>query len=204
MAAPIKHILLDIGGVLLNLHFNRAAEKLKNYSEKSFESIVEMIQGRHKTRLDTGGITVEEFHQEIVRSLGLEMSFEEFRELWCDVFSENSEFSSLIDILDQSHNLILASNTDALHFNYIIEHYPFIRKIKHRALSYEMGVVKPAPEFFTQILRRFRLRPQETLLIDDSSDNVMAAERVGLSGIIYRDYETLLDQLSRFGITLKV
>lgn len=204
MEIPKKNILLDIGGVLLNLHFNRAAEKLKSYTDNRIDSVIEMIQGQEKFRLDIGSISTEEFYQAIVRKLEIEITFAQFTDMWCDVFSENSAMSSLVGILDQTHNLVLASNTDSLHFNHIIENYPFIRGIRHRALSYEMGTVKPDPEFFFRILRQFRLRPQETLLIDDSADNVLAAERVGISGIIYRDYDSLIDQLSRLGISLMV
>ena len=41
MDIPKKNILLDIGGVLLNLHFNRAAEKLKSFtdSRRNFTSL---------------------------------------------------------------------------------------------------------------------------------------------------------------------
>jgi glucose-1-phosphatase len=204
MDTPKKNILLDIGGVLLDLHFDRAAEKLKSFTGHRTDSVIEMIQGQEKFRLDAGTISTEEFHQEITRRLNIEITFDQFTDMWCDVFSENSAMSSLVGILSQTHNLVLASNTDSLHFNHIIENYPFIRGIRHRALSYEMGVVKPDPEFFFRILRQFRLRPQETLLIDDSSDNVIAAERVGISGIIFHDYEILIDQLSRLGISLMV
>ena len=204
MDIPKKNILLDIGGVLLNLHFNRAAEKLKSFTDSRIDSVLEMIQGQEKFRLDTGAISTEEFHREIALKLEIEITFAQFSDMWCDVFSENNAMSSLVGILNQTHNLVLASNTDSLHFNYIIENYPFIRDIRHRALSYEMGITKPDPEFFLQTLRRFRLRSQETLLIDDSSDNVMAAEQVGKSGVIYRDYDGLIDQLSRFGISLMV
>ena len=204
MEIPKKNILLDIGGVLLDLHFNRAAEKLKRFTGNRIDSVIEMIQGRDKFRLDTGRISSEEFHQQIVRKLELEMTFAQFCDMWCDVFSENSAMSSLVGILNQTHNLVLASNTDSLHFNHIIENYPFIRGIRQRALSYEMGIVKPDPEFFFRILRQFRLRPQETLLIDDSADNVISAEKVGISGIVYRDYDALIDQLSRLGVSLMV
>ena len=90
------------------------------------------------------------------------------------------------------------------YFNFILEEYPFFNQIHHSALSYELGVMKPDAEFYMRTLRQFRLHPQQTLLIDDTVENIIAAEKLGIRGIVYHDYEELLNELSTHGVPLKI
>ncbi len=199
-----KHILFDIGGVLLHIDFHKVAENLRQFSKNDVEIISEVLVGEEKNQFESGAIDERQFYQNIAQRVEAEMSYERFCDMWCDIFSENTAMSSLVHILEQTHNLIIASNTNPMHYNYIIERYPFIRNIRQKALSYEMRLLKPDPRFFLHVLKKFRLIPAETLLIDDLVSNIEAAQKIGISGIIYRDHDTLLTQLTHFGIPLNI
>ena len=204
MNSKIKNIILDIGGVLLHLNFERASQKLSSFSEQDSLAIQQVVLGPDKNMLERGRLSEYKFYNSVARKIQAELSYDDFRNLWCDIFDENHAMSSLVDVLDQDYNLVLASNTNSMHFDFILELYPFIKKIQHRALSYEMGLLKPEREFFEQMLRKFRMHPSNSLLIDDSAENVEGALKAGISGIIYRNHEHLLDQLDQLGIPLRI
>lgn len=44
------------------------------------------------------------------------------------------------------------------------------------------GCVKPMPEIYACLLRRFHLQPQECLFVDDVMENVQGAQRAGMRG----------------------
>ena len=46
--------------------------------------------------------------------------------------------------------------------------------------SYELGVAKPAPAYFTAVLDRLSLPAEQVLFVDDNRANVDAARTVGL------------------------
>lgn len=50
-------------------------------------------------------------------------------------------------------------------------------------LSGEMGLAKPDPAFFTEIIRRLKVDPSEVLFIDDLKDNVIGARLAGLDAV---------------------
>ncbi len=50
-------------------------------------------------------------------------------------------------------------------------------------ISYREHMVKPDPELFRLLLKRYGLRPEETVFIDDKIDNVRGAEKAGITGI---------------------
>ena len=51
--------------------------------------------------------------------------------------------------------------------------------------SYQLGIAKPAPEYFRKILNHLSTRGVNTLFIDDHAQNVAAAKEVGIAGEVF-------------------
>ena len=63
-------------------------------------------------------------------------------------------------------------------------------------ISADEGLVKPDLAFFRLACDRFRIRPEESVFIDDTPMNVEAAEYVGMSGFLFHgDIRELRDWL---------
>lgn len=56
-------------------------------------------------------------------------------------------------------------------------------------LSYELGMKKPDPEIFQYALDKMGFEPQDAYFIDDREENVEAAKRLGIKGILYPSAE---------------
>jgi putative hydrolase of the HAD superfamily len=54
-------------------------------------------------------------------------------------------------------------------------------------ISGEIGLVKPEPEIFHHLARRFELIPAETVFIDDHLPNIESAGRLGFRTIHFTD-----------------
>ena len=48
-------------------------------------------------------------------------------------------------------------------------------------VSYKIGALKPSQQFFKFILDKENVKPEETLFIDDSLNNVQAAKSLGIN-----------------------
>lgn len=67
-------------------------------------------------------------------------------------------------------------------------HYePFELKI----LSFEVGAWKPEAKIYQLALEKAGVKPEEAIFIDDQSENVDAAEALGIHGILFQDTEQL-------------
>jgi len=62
-------------------------------------------------------------------------------------------------------------------------------------LSSQVGLVKPDPEIFKLAARRLGVDVKECLFIDDREPNVAVAESLGMSGIVYKNFERLKEDL---------
>ncbi len=63
--------------------------------------------------------------------------------------------------------------------------------------SGETGMDKSEPAIYLEAVRRLGVAPEEALLIDNSEEYLAAARKAGLRVIFYRDFDSLLSELSR-------
>ena len=66
-----------------------------------------------------------------------------------------------------------------------------------RALSFETGFTKPAPEAYEIIAERIGVAPENCVFIDDQERNVTAAREQGMQGIWYQNYESGIAELEQ-------
>ena len=70
-------------------------------------------------------------------------------------------------------------------------------------VSFRVGLTKPDPRMFGCFLERYGLRPEECVMIDDTEENVEAARKMGFVGIVYRDFDGMLAELEKLGVSLQ-
>jgi len=84
---------------------------------------------------------------------------------------------------EKNYKLILLSNTNENHIEYIKKQVPFFEKFKDCFdafyLSQEMGMRKPDPEIFEFVLEENNLKAEDCLFIDDTSENTKTADILG-------------------------
>lgn len=89
----------------------------------------------------------------------------------------------------KGYRLFVLSNTNPVMYNHWIEN-EFRKDGKSVndyfdgiVVSYQEGTCKPDPEIFKTVVARYGLKPQDTLMLDDSAANVESARSVGLNAI---------------------
>lgn len=199
MSGPkrFRLLLFDLGKVILPFDIRIATKQFEKYSYLSSEGIVQKVMG---TSLDwsfeKGEIAPEAFYEELRKRIGLSLSYSHFVEIWNDIFSENQKVSQLLRSLKPFYPIAIISNTNVLHFNFVLKKFPIVRDIGHYVLSFEEGIRKPEPKIYERALQRFQVSPREALYVDDKEDFVAAARKLGLCGIPFKNEEALEVELS--------
>ena len=114
-----------------------------------------------------------------------------FLSIWVRLLSANEEIIPLVERLKDNHPLVLASNTDQIHFTYAVQHFGVLSQFDQHFLSFEMGLLKPDPEFFLRMLRDLGLPPTECIFIDDVIENVESARSLGITSVQFQSNEGL-------------
>jgi putative hydrolase of the HAD superfamily len=195
----VKVIFFDLGNVILPFNHYPIAEKLSRFARESPKDPSKLFsylfdfEGGAVNLYETGKISSEEFFRSLKESFRLSLSFEEFVPIWNEIFSEDGEVSEILRSLKREFRLGLISNTNPLHFDYIVPRYPIVRIFEKWILSHQIGFKKPAPEIFRKAIEWASVEPRRILFIDDTPGHVEAAVSLGLQALHFRS----ADQLNR-------
>ena len=94
--------------------------------------------------------------------------------------------------------LYCLSNMSAVTFAHLREQHVFWERFRGIVISGEVKMMKPEPEIYEYLLRRYGISASETIFIDDHPANVRGARAIGLRTILFRDArqcERELDEL---------
>ncbi|MFT3848198.1 MAG: HAD-IA family hydrolase [Propionivibrio sp.] len=75
------------------------------------------------------------------------------------------------------------TNFSAETYPLAVARFPFLKEFDGTVVSGEEGVVKPDPEIYERLLRRYSISAARAVFIDDRRENVEAARRLGFHGI---------------------
>lgn len=206
----IKNIVFDFGCVLTDLDKHRCVASFNAIGAQSVAGYVdECRQEDLFHELETGLISVEEFCDKVRRKAPLcRESNETICQAWNSLLAgvPQRRLDKLLE-LRQSHRLLLLSNTNAIHWRKAVECYftdaghTLDDYFERCFLSYEMRTVKPDSEIFLRMMREAGLSAAETLFIDDSKANCMAAERLGIMTLNVSNGDEWLDEIDNILMT---
>ena len=185
----IRAIIFDMGRVLVNMDSVPLKEKLyQNLKANEIQKPERLfLHNPIMIAFNRGQISPEEFHQQNCSNYRLDMDFETFKNLWCDIFWTMDSMEELVGRISKKMTVGLLSDTDPLHWNFIRTTWPWIGQIKNPTLSYEIGVMKPNPEIYLAAAENVDTPPEHCVFIDDLKANVDGANAVGIKGIRFEN-----------------
>ncbi|MDO5981201.1 HAD family hydrolase [Flavivirga spongiicola] len=179
----IKTIIFDFGNVFINLDIEGATQQaLKTFEIESFSE--EMIA--FNSFYEQGLISTDEFLEFYTENFP-KLSNDELIDVWNFILKDFPEHR--LDFLkqlksDSNYKLILLSNTNSLHINWIKKQIPIYEEFKSCFdafyLSHEIQLRKPNQDIFEFVLSDNKLNAEECLFIDDNTDNINTAKSLGL------------------------
>ena len=188
MERVIKNIVFDLGGVIMTLDPAEALRRFKALGLSDAERYLDAYtQSGIFGNLEEGKITAEDFRSKLSSLTGHELTFDECKHAWLgyrkDVPQRNLDL--LKELRAKDYRLILLSNTNPFMIDWALSS-EFDGKgsslndyFDALYLSYRLGIMKPAPDFFRQVLDNENILPEETLFVDDGPRNVEAAGKLG-------------------------
>lgn len=205
----IRHIFFDLGNVLVPLDWNIAFNRLRPYLEahnprSSYRTLadVKTVLAQPSVALETGKLEFDQYYEIAKNLLGIRISKDEFQDIWCCIFSVDDNMVALGRALLKKYDVWLASNTSRVHYEYILKMFPQVAFYKGAALSFELGVMKPALAYYKKALAKFGIPAKQAVFIDDLEENVEGAIKAGLMGIVFQDRQQLVKDLRSLGINV--
>lgn len=199
----IRFIISDLGKVIIFFDNNIFFEKIANFCPFTKEEIRELTSSHFYLveSFDKGEISPEEFYGQVIDKLKAKIDYDNFYSIYNDVFSLNPPILKIMKRLKKNYRMILLSNTDLMRFGFIKKKFPEIMIFDEYILSFEVGFIKPHPQIYRETLRRVGAKAKECVFIDDREENIKAAAKLGINGILMEPQTNLETVLQETGLS---
>lgn len=195
----IKTFIFDLGNVIVRFEHSRITWRIEQFCEFKADKIYEIILASNLTQdYNLGKISSPDFFAQVKKKLSLQMSFTEFSNIWNSTFDLEPILSKeLIESLAKKYSLLVLSDTNELHFEFIRQNFPILRFFDDYVLSYQVGAIKPASEIFLSALEKANCLPEECFFIDDIEPNILGAQKVGINAMQFVSENQFIEDLKK-------
>jgi FMN phosphatase YigB (HAD superfamily) len=189
MENRIKNLVLDFGGVLLDIDIKHCIEEFKKIGLSDVERyLTANSQEDIFHKFEKGLITAPDFRMAIREKIGKILTDKQIDDVWNSMLiGVSSHKLDFLLELRENYVVYLLSNTNEIHWKWACKNAFAYRGFRAEDyfektfLSFEMKKAKPDPEIFKTVLTEANILPEETFFIDDSSVNCAAAETLGIT-----------------------
>ncbi len=184
----IKSIIFDLGNVLIDIDPSLTIDEIESLGGVSWNETENRAELENQIHLfEKGLITPLDFYKRTSELLELNISFEEFVEAWNKTLLDIPiERWDMIRRLSAWYSLYLLSNTNEIHIQTIFYKYKkrFRQDLLFEFMNKEyysncLGMRKPDKLIFEHVINDSKIKPEETLFVDDLKINIISAAELG-------------------------
>ncbi len=179
----IKTLIFDFGDVFINLDKPATLRELQKLKITHFSE----IHLEHNKAYEMGLISSEDFLSGYIDNFS-HLDINLIKNAWNSILVDFPLYRyQFIKKLSEEKNfkLILLSNTNEIHIDWVKQNIPFFEDFKNCFdsfyLSHEINLRKPNADIFEYVLTKEDLIAEECLFIDDTLENTDTASELGFN-----------------------
>ncbi len=185
----IKNIILDLGGVIIDIDYHKPVVAFRELSIKNLDEMYSQKDANPLFEsLEVGAITNDFFVNSVQQMTNQTISTEQVYQAWNSILLNfRAETVAYILSLKEQFQLYLLSNTNAIHqasfeATFIKEFGFPIQNCFHKIYySHQIGLRKPYANAYQFVLNDANIKARESIFIDDSPVNIPAAQALGIA-----------------------
>jgi putative hydrolase of the HAD superfamily len=182
-STKIKHIIFDLGNVLVDIHPEKTVQKFALKCAIELNNLKSFFLSPVHLDFMAGKYAPEEFYQMMMKQFVCELTLTEFISIWNEVIGKpKNGIPQLINRLKTRYCLSVCSNTDFWHWHSAMKKVPFLKTFENYFLSFQMKMNKPQPDIFEKLLTKLNAKGEECIFFDDTKENIIQANYFGING----------------------
>lgn len=196
----VNTIIFDLGGVLIDWnprYVYRTIFKTEDEIDWFFENVCTSDWNEEQ---DAGRLLSEATEELVTKHPQWEMEIRAYYGRWDEMLGGAiPESVEIFRKLKQNKELkfYALTNWSAETFPVALERFEFLQWFDGIVVSGVEKSRKPFPEFYQKLLDKFKVNPEQAILIDDNLRNVKAGEALGINGIHFINPEQMQDELEQ-------
>lgn len=195
MPRPFEAVIFDLGRVLIRVDITSwTTHFFPGRDPEDIETALQQIMAEDVVhRFMSGQTDAPAFHREMYQTYGVDLPYPDFVRVWRDIFSPMPCMEPLVRELSQTHKLGLLSDTDAIHWEFLLDNHLFLHLFTNPTLSFRVGSMKPDPKMYQAAAAAVSTPIEKCFYIDDLPRNVEGARQAGMTAVQFQS----VDQLRR-------
>jgi HAD superfamily hydrolase (TIGR01509 family) len=195
-------VAFDLGKVLVDFDYRVSARKVAARAQLPASRIQPILESSDALkRMESGQTSSEQFFREVCDATGFSGPFEEFRDLFADIFWPIEPMIELHGRLRQRGvPTYIFSNTNDMAVSHIRRRFPFYSQFTGYIYSFEVRAMKPTRPIYEALERMASRRGAEILYLDDRLENVDGGRACGWQVIHHQSSELTLAQVRALGL----
>jgi len=200
----MKCFAFDLGKVLFNFDYGIALKKIESKIGVPQEEIIHhLFYKNFADDFEKGLINAPQFYGKFKNTFKCSASFNEFADIWCNIFSPNHNVIGLAERLSYIYPVYLISNINELHFEHLHKNHPDVFSFFNGlVLSYKEKTIKPEKEIYQLLKNASGYRYEDIIYIDDRIDLIHKAKDLNLKCINFTGFNELLDELKLHDVVI--
>lgn len=192
----IKTIIFDFGNVLANDAdaFDSTYKSIASLLKIDVETI-NQTWNKHWPAMGIGQESFLEFFKELLSQSQTNTTLTQIVDIYKNNIQINDQAIELVkELKAKGYRLLLLSNDTKEGTKWRLD-----KVKKYFSKNYSsaiMGLKKPDPKAFEYVLAKEKIKPEETLFIDDRERNIEAAKNLGFQIILFKNLDQLKKDLS--------
>jgi 2-haloacid dehalogenase len=198
----IRAVVFDLGGVLIDWNPRHLYRQLFSNADEMESFLTEVCTPEWHLEHDLGADVIASCE----RLAALHPGHSDLIMAWFDRGEEMApgQFDEAVEVLAEVKaagiRCYTLSNMEPHTFRIRSARFPFMTWFDGHVISGLEGVAKPDPRIFRILLDRYRLAPESTVFLDDSSRNVEAARGLGIEALHYTGPAEIRRELLALGV----
>jgi glucose-1-phosphatase len=200
MIKGIKHIIFDLGKVILNIDPSLSYKAFEKLEIPHFETVYQnLVEQNIFEDLETNIISGQQFVDAFKSASRIPLEDKQIIDAWNALLLDFPlRRLQILQQLQLHYDLVLLSNTNEIHetrFNKMLHSTHgipnigvFFDKVYY---SHRIGMRKPNPAIFERVLSECSFKPEHTLFIDDVEENTVSAAQLGIQTIWLKEGMTI-------------
>ena len=188
-----KDIIFDFGNVLVQWHPEQVYGEYFGDEAKAWWFLRHVADMDFRQRVDAGESMDKCIHEKQEQYPDYADAIELYRSKWREMLTD--EVPGMRELIHElrikNYELFGLTNWSMETFPEARGHFGILQMIDRYVVSGAEGYVKPDPRLFQILLDRYHLKAEGCTFIDDNPDNVAAATKLGMRGIVFTNAENL-------------
>ena len=188
MTTRTRALIFDLGKVIVDFDIDLACAQVAAVAGTTAKHVKTFLyQDGLEHRFESGDIDFEQLHGLFQTQMGRDFSLAKLRHACANMFSPIQDSIALMRFLQESKQvpLILLSNTNHVHWEFICEQYGIHHFFDAHILSFRERSMKPDPKIYRAAIAAAGCAAEECFFADDLAANVAGAKTVGIDAVLF-------------------